>query len=943
MIPFLEILLALPFAAAAALAWLRPRSRAASAWLAASAPVLGLLVLLWLSPAVLQGWIPRADHAWIPQVGFNLTLRLDGLAWMFAGLVLAIGALVVMYAHYYLAREDSAPRFFGCLLLFMGSMLGVVLAGNLLLLVVFWELTSISSFLLIGFWYKRQDAREGARMALAITGAGGLALLGGVLLIGRIVGSYELDVVLAAGDVIRASELYPWMLALVLAGVFTKSAQFPLHFWLPHAMAAPTPVSAYLHSATMVKAGVFLLARLHPALAGTDLFFYTVSGIGAITLLLGAWSAIFQHDLKGLLAYSTISHLGLITLLFGLSTPMAVVAGVFHIINHATFKASLFMAAGIIDHETGTRDLRRLGNLRRYMPMTSALAIIASLAMAGIPLLNGFLSKEMFFAEALEIRGHQYMRHAIGVAALLYAVFGVAYSLRFVHEAFFGQGPRAVKREPHEPPRWMKIPVQVLVLLCVAVGMFPAFTVAPVLHTAAGAILGPALPRYSLAVWHGVNTPLLMSLAGIAGGIALYFGLRRLLDMHAIVRRSLGRTLFRWNMDALYSVAGRFTRKVANRSLQRSMVWLVLAAVAAGAAPFLSGAHAPLEWRASQPMPLLGWLMWLVLVACTVWTIRLYRQRLLALVVLGGAGLMVSLTFVFLSAPDLALTQLLVEMVSLALLLLGLHYLPPRSPPERTPRRRRRDVAVAAVAGLGTGLLAYAMMTRAPGDAASLEMLARSLPEAYGRNVVNVILVDFRGFDTFGEITVFGVAALIVHALLRRARMAPEKVMSSPPMKLPVPADLAQLMFPLTLTVSVFLFLRGHNAPGGGFIAGLVLAVPLLIQYVIQGAASVESRFGFDYIRCIGIGLMVAGLSGAASLVFGVPFLTSGHLDLSLPLVGTLPLASATAFDTGVYLVVFGGAMLILSMLGTIKPSRTRLAQDGVIGGMRSTRTGEPL
>src|SRR5690606_2461833 len=370
------------------------------------------------------------------------------------------------------------------------------------------------------------------------------------------------------------------------------------------------------------------------------------------------------------------------------------------------------------------------------------------------------------------------------------------------------------------------------------------------------------------------------------GGIALYFGLRRLLDMHAIVRRSLGRTLFRWNMDALYSVAGRFTRKVANRSLQRSMVWLVLAAVAAGAAPFLSGAHAPLEWRGSQPMPLLGWLMWLVLVACTVWTIRLYRQRLLALVVLGGAGLMVSLTFVFLSAPDLALTQLLVEMVSLALLLLGHRCLPPRPRRERTPHRRRRDVAVAAVAGLGTGLLAYAMMTRGPGDAASLEMLARSLPEAYGRNVVNVILVDFRGFDTFGEITVFGVAALIVHALLRRARRARAKVMSSPPMKRPVPADLAQLMFPLTLTVSVSLFLRGHNAPGCGFIAGLVLAVPLLIQYVIQGAASVESRFGFDYIRCIGVGLVVAAVSGAAAFLFGVPFLTSGHLELELPLVG---------------------------------------------------------
>ncbi|HRF83944.1 MAG: monovalent cation/H+ antiporter subunit A [Proteobacteria bacterium] len=943
MIPFLETLLALPFLAALAMVFMRGHSRGQVAWVAAAAPLLGLVLLAWMSPAVLQGWIPRAHHAWIPQIGLDFDLRLDGLAWMFAGMVLAIGALVVMYAHYYLSKEDSAPRFFGLLLLFMGSMLGVVVAGNLLLLLVFWELTSISSFLLIGFWYKRQDAREGARMALAITGGGGLALMGGILLIGRIVGSYDLDTVLASGDLIRSSELYPWVLALVLAGVFTKSAQFPLHFWLPHAMAAPTPVSAYLHSATMVKAGVFLLARLHPSLAGTELFFYVVTGIGATTLLLGAWNAIFQHDLKGLLAYSTISHLGLITLLFGLSTPMAVVAGVFHILNHATFKASLFMAAGIIDHETGTRDMRRLGNLRRYMPITSALAIVASLAMAGIPLLNGFLSKEMFFTEALGIGGgHGTMRMAVAVAALLYGIFGVAYSLRFVHETFFGPGPRDLDRVPHEPPRWMRAPVVILVVLCVAVGMFPAWTVAPVLQAGARAILGEAMPTYSLAVWHGFNLPLLMSLCGIAGGIALYFGLRRLLDLHQVVRVSLGRHLFRWNMDVLYALAERFTSRLANGSLQRSLVWLVLAALFAGAAPFVTGVSPPLEWRAPQPMPPLGWLLWLVLVACTAWTIRLYRQRLLALIVLGGAGLMVSLTFVFLSAPDLALTQLLVEMVSLALLLLGLHYLPPRSPPERAPRRRLRDIAIATAAGLGTGLLAYAVMTRAPGEPASIEMLTRALPEAYGRNVVNVILVDFRGFDTFGEITVFAVAALIVHALLRRARLAPEKVMSGPPIQLPVPADLAQIMFPLTLTVSVFLFLRGHNGPGGGFIAGLVLAVPLLIQYVIQGAASVESRFGFDYIRCIGVGLIVAGIGGTASLPFGVEFLTSGHADPYLPLFGQLPLASAMVFDTGVYLVVFGGAMLILSMLGTIKPSRTRVAQLGVIEpGQRSTRTGE--
>ena len=715
MTPFLEILLALPFVLALAVALARSLPRGATAWLAGLAPLLGLVLLAWMTPGVLQGLNLRADHAWIPQVGLAFTLRLDGLAWMFAGMVLAIGALVVMYARYYLSEDDSAPRFFAYLLLFMGSMLGVVLAGNLLLLVVFWELTSISSFLLIGFWYKRQDAREGARMALAITGAGGLALLGGVLLIGRIVGSYDLDAVLASGDLIRASALYPWALGLVLAGVFTKSAQFPLHFWLPHAMAAPTPVSAYLHSATMVKAGVFLLARLHPALAGTDLFFYVVTTVGALTLLVGAWFAIFQHDLKGLLAYSTISHLGLITLLFGISTPMAVVAGVFHILNHATFKASLFMAAGIIDHETGTRDMRRLGNLRRLMPWTSALAIIASLAMAGIPLLNGFLSKEMFFAEALDIPGHRAMRDAIAVAALLYGIFGVAYSLRFVHETFFGDGPRDLDVTPHEPPRWMKIPVEVLVVLCVAVGMFPAWTVAPVLHAGAVAILGEAMPDYSLAVWHGVNKPLLMSVAGIVGGVALYFGLRRLLDLHAIVRRSLGRNLFRWNMEVLYALAGRFSGRLFNGSLQRSLVLLVLAAVVAGAAPFVMGVSGPLPWRAPQPMPLLGWLLWLVLVTCTVFTIRLYRQRLLAVIVLGGAGLAVSLTFVFLSAPDLALTQLMVEMVSLALMLLGLHYLPPRSPPERTPRRRLRDIAIALVAGIGVALLAYAAMTR-PGD-----------------------------------------------------------------------------------------------------------------------------------------------------------------------------------------------------------------------------------
>ncbi|WP_045728867.1 monovalent cation/H+ antiporter subunit A [Xanthomonas sp. GPE 39] len=932
--PILIPLLALPFLMAVSVVALRHRTRAVLAWVAAIAPLAGLVLLGTLSATVLQGGIVRSDHAWLPQIGLQFSLRLDGLAWMFAGLVLAIGALVVMYAHYYLSARENAARFYACLLLFMGAMLGMVLAGNLLLLMVFWELTSISSFLLIGFWSQRKDARDGARMALVITGGGGLALLGGVLLLGRIVGSYQLDAVLAAGQTIRASVLYPWALGLILLGIFSKSAQFPLHFWLPQAMAAPTPVSAYLHSATMVKAGVFLLARLHPALAGSPLFFYTVSGIGAITLLTGAWLAIFQHDLKGVLAYSTISHLGLITMLFGLSTPMAVVAGVFHILNHAVFKASLFMASGIIDHETHTRDMRRLGGLRRWMPITSTLAIIAALAMAGIPLLNGFLSKEMFFAEALGANGPTQMRVFIASTALLAGVFGVAYSLRFVYETFFGEGPRGLPTMPHEPPRWMKIPVEILVLVCVAVGTVPTLTVAPVLRSAASAILGDALPDYSLTLWHGWNAPLAMSLTGVIGGVALYFSLRRLTALYTEVRRSLGKRLFHWHVQTLFGLAARATRLLVNGRLQRSLRCLLLAAVVVAAAPFVTAAPSWPSWPPPQPMPPLGWALWLLIVGSAFTTLRLYRQRLLAVVAIGGSGLGVSLVFVFLSAPDLALTQLLVEMVTLVLMLLGLHYLPTVSPAE--PRRwpRRRDATLAIAAGVGMALLAYAAMTR-PTSSMAGELLQRALPQAYGRNVVNVILVDFRGLDTFGEISVFAIAALVVHALLRGVPMPPETRMPGPPIMLPVPADLTQLLFPLTLTVSIFLFLRGHNAPGGGFIAGLVLAVPLLMQYVIQGAASVESRFGLDYIRCIALGLLLAALSGMGALLFGAPLLTSGHLNLTLPLIGEVSLTSALGFDTGVFLVVFGGTMLTLSMLGTIMPSRTREARRGRIDPTR--------
>ena len=921
------LILLLPFAAALVIALLGG-SRRQSAWIAGLASVLGLGLLASLTPAIMSGAIPTVDYPWLPQIGIGFVLRIDGLAWMFGLMVLAIGALVVLYAAYYLSPKDSATRFFAYLMLFMGAMLGLVLSGDILLMVVFWELTSIASFLLIGFWTQRRDARQGARMALTVTGLGGMALLGGAILLGQVVGSYRLEDVLAAGDIVRASPWYPTILILILLGAFTKSAQFPFHFWLPQAMAAPTPVSAYLHSATMVKAGVFLLVRLYPVLSGTEMYTIIVSTIGATTLVLGAWIAIFQHDLKGLLAYSTISHLGLITLLLGLSTPLAVVAALFHILNHATFKASLFMAAGIIDHETGTRDMRRLGNLRRNLPWTSALAIAASLAMAGVPLLNGFLSKEMFYAEALDI-SEDGPRLFTVIAAFLAGAFAVTYSLRFVHDTFFGEGPRDVNREIHEPPNFMKLPVAILVVLCLAVGIAPAATVAPMLASAARSVLGNDMPEYSLAIWHGINMPLLMSLGGMLCGIALYFGLRRLFDLHAIVRRSYGRHLFYVNVDALYNLARRFTRRIANGSLQRSLLLMLLAAMALATLPTLPGLLGTGPGPDRQPMPLLGWGLWAMLVAATLATVVMHRQRLVAVIVLGAVGTAVSLTFVFLSAPDLALTQLLVEMATIALILLALNYLPQVSP---TPQagswrglRRWRDALIAVTGGGITAALAWAMMTR-PSNTIAGELLARSLPEAWGSNVVNVILVDFRGTDTLGEIAVFGMAGLFVHALLRRARLAPEERIPGPPLELPIPATLGHVLFPLALAVSLYLFLRGHNQPGGGFIAGLVLTIPLLLQYVILGSRYVESRLGFDYVRLIGIGLLTALVGGIAPIVLGYPFLTSGHAEPVLPLIGSVPLASALVFDTGVYMVVFGGAMLILSMMGDIKPLRRKRA-----------------
>ena len=551
--------------------------------------VVALGVVIATYPRVTNGGIVQYNAAWVPELGLEFSLRMDGFAWLMATLITGIGLLVVLYARYYMSPADPVPRFFSLLLAFMGAMLGIVLSGNLIQLVFFWELTSLFSFLLIGYWHQTAQARDGARMALTITASGGLCLFAGVLILGHIVGSYDLDRVLASGAAIRSHSLYVPALVLILLGALTKSAQFPFHFWLPHAMAAPTPVSAYLHSATMVKAGVFLLVRLWPALGGTNEWLWLVGSAGLITFILGAFIAIFQQDLKGLLAYSTISHLGLITLLIGLDTPLGQVAAIFHIMNHATFKASLFMAAGIIDHETGTRDMRRLGGLWRFMPITATLAMVAAAAMAGVPLLNGFLSKEMFFAETIEVHDNSLVDQALPYIVTVASMFTVAYSLRFIREVFFGPPSQELPRTPSEPPFLMRFPAELLVLACLLVGIVPKFTVAPLLETAVRAVVGPNIPEYSLALWHGFTPELLMSMVALCGGIGLYFIFRSYLltcDGPPLLRHIKGQRIFERVLVTLsWRVARRLERLLGTDRLQPQLQLLVCAALLVGAVP----------------------------------------------------------------------------------------------------------------------------------------------------------------------------------------------------------------------------------------------------------------------------------------------------------------------------------------------------------------------
>lgn len=907
--------------------WLLSRRSAgtsirAHALLAAVAPFTGVLLLASHWPQASDQNALVTTVQWIPQLGLDLSFRLDGLSWLFATLITGIGCLIILYARYYFDGKATAPRFFILIQLFMTAMLGIVLSENLLFMLVFWELTSLVSFLLIGFNWSSRGARRGARMSLVITGGGGLALLAGILLLGNMAGSFQLSDILSQGEALKHHSLYPLMLSLVLLGAFTKSAQAPFHLWLPHAMAAPTPVSAYLHSATMVKAGLFLMARLHPALGDTELWFALITVTGMVTLMVGAFVAMFMHDIKGLLAYSTVSHLGLITLLIGMGSEMAMAAALFHLVCHALFKAPLFMMAGYVDQATGSRDMQLINGLWRWMPALMIVTLVPAAAMAGLPLMSGYLSKKMLFSESLLVTAPHWADVVIPAWVTVAGLFSVAYSVRIFHNVFFNGQPRDLPVwPPKRKPAAALLPLAILATLSLLVGLAPQWIYDHLVHLAVLQTTVSHLPAYDFSALSDAHTPAMMSLAAMLGGLAVYSARKPLFAIHARLPEVDAKDIFETAMQRTIRFSQTLVYRLENGSLQRYLALILLTTVAL-VAWSLSGLE---RWRGPVPMTALDPLVVYgisILCLSAVGVVLCHRHRLPALLLLSITGLFVTLTFAWFSAPDLALTQLSVEVMAVVIMMLALSFLPQSSPKESRFPRIARDLFVALAAGGGVAAFTFAVLTR-PVTSISDFFLANSVPGGGGTNVVNVILVDFRGFDTLGEITVLGIAAVAVFAFTRNLNLKKRVAESghSHWVAEPHPVILqmvAHMALPIALLVSAYIFLRGHNMPGGGFIAGLVTAVALTLQYMAGGLVWAQARMRTHFRSLIGAGLLIALLTGVASWVFGYPFLTTTFAHMHWPLIGEFELASALLFDLGVYTTVVGATLLILANLGKL-------------------------
>ncbi|PKN94745.1 MAG: monovalent cation/H+ antiporter subunit A [Chloroflexi bacterium HGW-Chloroflexi-6] len=929
------------------------------------------LILAWFPAASFASLLYLASVAngkelifsvpWMPSLGLNFSFYLDGLSALFALLITGIGTLVIVYSGYYFEHEPQAKekeqkksvdghssafenRFFIYILLFMLAMLGLVLAGDLITLFLFWEGTSISSFLLIAYKFKDEAARKGAFKSLFITGGGGIAMLAGFLFVISISGSADFKTILTSGDMLRASPLYPLLFALIALGAFTKSAQFPAHIWLPEAMSAPTPASSFLHSATMVKAGIYLLARLNPSLGGTDLWFWTLSIFGLTTMLVGAYLGAKQNDIKPLLAYSTISQLGVLVALIGQDTEIAFKALVISIFAHALYKSALFMSAGIIDHETGTRDLRKLGGLRKQMPVMFGIMGIAGLSMAGLPPLFGFLAKETLLASATH-------PNLPAVVDLLFPLTTILAGALILFQAgilfwgvFLGQ-PADPKHPPHgHDPKlgfWLAPAIPALISLLVGITPVEPKFLAEFLAWAAKSAYGDKV-KVSLALWTGINVPLMLSVVAVSLGLLLFWQRGRIrLALIAFLPNLTLNALFDGVISGLDWLSKTATR-LQGGQLRVYLRIMVLAAV--GLVLLFGGIPSPslfqnLDWRL-EGLDVLRVFSLILLVGAALLTVFL-RRDLYAVIALGVVGLGVAIWMALDPSPDVALVQVVVDILSTVILVLALGIIP-RKLRDRanellhTRTGRARDWLIAGLAGLVIAMVSFtALETRPRMSLVSPYYIENSKPLTGAKDIVGAIVVDFRGADTMIEIMVFAMAGLGIYTLLHYAARKDEENTHRPAVMKNLPANaplgvyhlptspllhtLAYMILPLAFLLGVTHMMYGHDQPGDGFTAGVIISLAIAMWYMLFGYSEARRKLGWLRRRnLISAGLGLALLNALGGLPFGAGFFAPVDYGkmLGLPLPPGFGLTNSFFFEMAICLTVIGAATLILDNLG---------------------------
>jgi len=861
--------------------------------------------------------------AWVPSLGVQMSLRLDGLAAVFLALIGGVGFFIQLYAIHYFKDVERLSRYCGPMLLFTASMVGVVLADDLISLFVFWELTSISSFMLIGLDRESASARWSALQALLITGGGGLALLAGVLLLRQVTGSFSITEISAQSDLVQQSPMYLAILILFCLGAFTKSAQFPFHFWLPGAMAAPAPVSAYLHSATMVKAGVYLLMRMHASLGGTAAWIWLVATAGAVTFFWGAYLAFRSFDLKSVLANTTVSALGLLVMVTGVGTPMAFKGGVVFLLVHALYKAPLFLTTGTLEKAFASRHLLALRGLGRSLWQARLTVFLAALSMAGLPPMLGFISKELIYESGLLAESGRYwlLGCSLLANAMTFAIATKIFVVPFV--------TRPVQAPPHKDVIKKKLnwgllwPPLILSSLGLLLGVMPQLVSVHLLTPALLAILGQEIV-VKLALWHGLNVALAVSVLTVLIGAALFFLRLRFIEKEHGLDFSNGAALpadpAPWAASAFKSFFDStlaFGRTMTGFLQNGQMSWYLILLISVTTTLTTFALRGLKPNLAVGSVSLLDAAIVLIMVSTAIFA-ALSRNYLSAVIALGGTGYSVALLFVSYGAPDLALTQFAVESLSILFFILVLPYLP-KQPLTKAKMLAARlsetaKILLSVSFGLVTMLVAWWSMSAPIGSRLTPFFAEASYLQALGRNVVNVILVDFRALDTMGEITVLLLAALGVLVIFSNTSSDPSRP-SRPPLKSRIFSLIVSWAYPPMLVLALFFFIRGHNAPGGGFVGGLVISAALALLAFCDGSKRMLQVMRLSPVAYMSIGLLVAVLSALLPPFFEKDFMTGVWLPFSVPVLGKL--GTPVLFDLGVMFLVSGMVTEVLSRMKT--------------------------